>query len=156
MDKVATLRWEAATVAQARMDNLLSANYADDTSTACSRPMTASHRHPLVAQGRRLRPGDLPMPIVTGQDAEVPSVKSIIAGEQYSTDLQGHPRAGQGDRRHGRRRAHRQAARGQRHQDLQQRGQGRAVLPAPARGVDKDNYQKVLVDSGYYKAKTKQ
>ena len=25
------------------------------------------------------------MPIVTGQDAEVPSVKSIIAGEQYST-----------------------------------------------------------------------
>ena len=28
---------------------------------------------------------DLPMPIVTGQDAEVPSVKSILAGEQYST-----------------------------------------------------------------------
>nr|MCU0803258.1 sugar ABC transporter substrate-binding protein [Paracoccaceae bacterium] len=29
--------------------------------------------------------GDLPMPIVTGQDAEIPSVKSMIAGEQYST-----------------------------------------------------------------------
>ena len=29
--------------------------------------------------------GNLKMPIVTGQDAEVPSVKSIIAGEQYST-----------------------------------------------------------------------
>ena len=29
--------------------------------------------------------GDLKMPIVTGQDAEIPSVKSIIAGEQYST-----------------------------------------------------------------------
>ena len=25
------------------------------------------------------------MPIVTGQDAEVPSIKSILAGEQYST-----------------------------------------------------------------------
>ena len=25
------------------------------------------------------------MPIVTGQDAEIPSVKSIIAGEQFST-----------------------------------------------------------------------
>ena len=25
------------------------------------------------------------MPIVTGQDAEVPSVKSMLAGEQYST-----------------------------------------------------------------------
>ena len=29
--------------------------------------------------------GDLKMPIVTGQDCEIPSVKSIIAGEQYSS-----------------------------------------------------------------------
>ena len=29
--------------------------------------------------------GDMAMPIVTGQDAEVQSVKSIQAGEQYST-----------------------------------------------------------------------
>src|SRR3546814_6748576 len=29
--------------------------------------------------------GDMPMPIVSGQDAEVPSVKSILAGEQHST-----------------------------------------------------------------------
>ena len=29
--------------------------------------------------------GDMQMPIVTGQDAEVQSVKSIEAGEQYST-----------------------------------------------------------------------
>ena len=29
--------------------------------------------------------GDLKMPIVTGQDAELQSVKSIQAGEQYST-----------------------------------------------------------------------
>ncbi len=28
---------------------------------------------------------DQPFPFVSGQDAEVPSVKSIIAGEQYST-----------------------------------------------------------------------
>ena len=28
---------------------------------------------------------DLPMPIISGQDAEIPSVKSIIAHEQYST-----------------------------------------------------------------------
>ncbi len=27
----------------------------------------------------------MPMPIVTGQDAELPSVKSILANEQYST-----------------------------------------------------------------------
>jgi len=29
--------------------------------------------------------GSMKMPIVSGQDAEVPSVKSILAGEQYST-----------------------------------------------------------------------
>ncbi len=29
--------------------------------------------------------GDKPMPIVSGQDAEVPSVKSIENGQQYST-----------------------------------------------------------------------
>ena len=28
---------------------------------------------------------DLPMPIISGQDAEIPSVKAIIAGDQYST-----------------------------------------------------------------------
>ena len=41
MDKVGTLRWDGA-VAQARMDNLLSANYSDDNvSMPCCRPMTA-------------------------------------------------------------------------------------------------------------------
>ena len=29
--------------------------------------------------------GDQPWPIISGQDAETPSVKAIIAGEQYST-----------------------------------------------------------------------
>ena len=29
--------------------------------------------------------GDLPMPIVSGQDSEVQSVKSMVAGEQYSS-----------------------------------------------------------------------
>lgn len=29
--------------------------------------------------------GDMKMPVVSGQDAELPSVKSILAGEQYST-----------------------------------------------------------------------
>jgi putative multiple sugar transport system substrate-binding protein len=28
---------------------------------------------------------DLPWPVITGQDAEAPSVKAIVAGEQYST-----------------------------------------------------------------------
>ena len=48
---------------------------------------------------------DLPMPVISGQDAEIPSVKSIIAARAVFDDLQGHPRSRQGRRRHGRRRA---------------------------------------------------
>jgi putative multiple sugar transport system substrate-binding protein len=29
--------------------------------------------------------GNMPMPVVSGQDAEVPSIKSMLRGEQYST-----------------------------------------------------------------------
>ena len=111
MDKVGTLRWDGA-VAQARMDNLLSANYTDDQrrrrAVALRRPVD---RHPVVAEGRRLRHGRQPMPIVTGQDAEVPSVKSILARRAVLDRLQGHPRARQGHRRHGRRAARRRRRR---------------------------------------------
>ena len=38
--------------------------------------------------------GDMPMPIVSGQDAEIPSVKSILRGRTVFDHLQGHPRTG--------------------------------------------------------------
>ena len=86
MEQVGTLRWDGA-VAQARMDNLLSANYSDGSVVhgvlapydGLSRGIISSLRG--VGYGS----ADLPWPIVTGQDAEAPSVKAIIAGEQYST-----------------------------------------------------------------------
>jgi putative multiple sugar transport system substrate-binding protein len=86
MDKVGTLRWDGA-VAQARMDNILSANYSDGSRVdgvlapydGLSRGIISSLRG--VGYGT----ADQPWPIVTGQDAEVASVKGIIAGEQYST-----------------------------------------------------------------------
>src|SRR5690606_33450035 len=86
MDQVGTLRWDGA-VAQARMDNILSANYSDGSRVhgvlapydGLSRGIISSLRG--VGYGT----SDLAWPIVTGQDAEVPSVKGIIAGEQYST-----------------------------------------------------------------------
>jgi len=86
MDKVGTLRWDGA-VAQARMDNILSATYSDGSRVdgvlapydGLSRGIISSLRG--VGYGS----GDLAWPIVTGQDAETPSVKAIIAGEQYST-----------------------------------------------------------------------
>ena len=86
MDVVGTLRWDGA-VAQSRMDNLLSANYGSDKVLhgALSPYDGLSIGILSSLKGVGYGSGDLKMPIVTGQDAEVPSVKSMIAGEQYST-----------------------------------------------------------------------
>jgi len=85
MDKVGTLRWDGA-VAQARMDNLLSANYGDKVLNGALSPYDGLSIGILSSvKGVGYGSGDLKMPCVTGQDAEIPSVKSIIAGEQNST-----------------------------------------------------------------------
>ena len=85
MDKVGTLRWDGA-VAQARMENLLSAHYTDKQVDGVLSPYDGLSIGILSAlKGIGYGSGDMKMPIVSGQDAEVPSVKSILAGEQYST-----------------------------------------------------------------------
>jgi len=85
MDKVSTLRWDPAT-AQARMDNLLSAFYTDRKVDAVLSPYDGLSLGIISSlKGIGYGSGNLPMPVVSGQDAEVPSVKSIIAGEQTST-----------------------------------------------------------------------
>lgn len=86
MDVVGTLRWDGA-VAQSRMDNLLSANYGSgEILHGALSPYDGLSIGILSSlKGVGYGSGDLKMPIVTGQDAEIPSVKSMIAGEQYST-----------------------------------------------------------------------
>ncbi|TVP93764.1 MAG: sugar ABC transporter substrate-binding protein [Roseinatronobacter sp.] len=85
MDRVGTLRWDGA-VAQARMDNLLSAHYTDDEVHGVLSPYDGLSIGILSSlKGVGYGSDDQLMPIVTGQDAEVPSIKSILAGEQYST-----------------------------------------------------------------------
>ncbi len=85
METVGTLRWDGA-VAQARMDNLLSAHYTDAQVHGVLAPYDGLSIGILSSlKGVGYGSGDLKMPIVSGQDAEVPSVKSILAGEQYST-----------------------------------------------------------------------
>jgi putative multiple sugar transport system substrate-binding protein len=85
MQTVGTLRWDGS-VAQARMDNLLSANYTDDQVHGVLSPYDGLSIGILSSlKGVGYGSGDMEMPIVTGQDAEVQSVKSILAGEQYST-----------------------------------------------------------------------
>lgn len=85
MDTVGTLRWDGA-VAQARMDNLLSAHYTDDQVHGVLSPYDGLSIGILSSlKGVGYGSGDLAMPIVSGQDAELQSIKSIVAGEQYST-----------------------------------------------------------------------
>lgn len=83
-DEVATLRWDGAT-AQQRMDNILAAYYTDKNIDAVLSPydgISIGILSALKSVGYNKNDG---MPVVTGQDAEIPSVKSILNGEQAST-----------------------------------------------------------------------
>lgn len=85
MDIVGTLRWDGAT-AQARMDNLLSAFYTDKRIDGVLSPFDGISIGILSSlKGVGYGSGDMPLPIVTGQDAEAQSIKSMRANEQYST-----------------------------------------------------------------------
>ncbi len=150
MDTVGTLRWDGA-VAQARMDNLLSANYTDKRIHGVLSPYDGLSIGILSSlKGVGYGSGDMKMPIVTGQDAEVPSVKSILADEQYSTIFKdtrelakvtvsmvdallqgGEPQIN----------------------DTKTYDNGVKVVPSyllePVM-VDKSNWEKVLIGSGYY------
>src|SRR6476469_5973870 len=85
MDKVGTLRWDGA-VAQARMDNLLSAYYGNARVDAVLSPYDGLSIGILSSlKGVGYGTPKQPMPVVTGQDAEVASVKSMLRGEQSST-----------------------------------------------------------------------
>ncbi|MDF0696646.1 sugar ABC transporter substrate-binding protein [Rhizobium sp. MC63] len=150
MDKVGTLRWDAAT-AQARMDNLLSANYTDAKVDAVLSPYDGLSIGIISSlKGVGYGSADQPLPIVSGQDAEIPSVKSIIAGEQHSTIFKDT----------------RELAKvtvamvdavmsGKEPEvnDTKTYDNGVKVVPSyllkPV-SVDKTNYKQVLIDSGYY------
>ncbi len=85
MDKVGTLRWDGA-VAQARMDNLLSAFYTKERVDAVLSPYDGLSIGILSSlKGVGYGSGSQAMPVVSGQDAEIPSVKSILRKEQSST-----------------------------------------------------------------------
>jgi putative multiple sugar transport system substrate-binding protein len=85
MDKVGTLRWDGA-VAQARMDNLLSAFYGNARVDAVLSPYDGLSIGILSSlKGVGYGTPKQPFPVVTGQDAEIASVKSMLRGEQSST-----------------------------------------------------------------------
>jgi putative multiple sugar transport system substrate-binding protein len=150
MDKVGTLRWDGA-VAQSRMDNLLSAYYSDARIDAVLSPYDGLSIGILSSlKGVGYGSASQPMPVVSGQDAEVPSVKSILAGEQYSTIFK--------DTRElarvtvGMVEALLQGGKPEIN-DTKTYDNGVKIVPSyllePV-AVDETNWEKVLIDSGYY------
>jgi putative multiple sugar transport system substrate-binding protein len=80
-EQVATQGWKAEN-AQKRMDTILSGSYTDGTELhGVLSPNDTLARAALTSA----KQAGLETPVITGQDSEVESVKSIVAGEQYST-----------------------------------------------------------------------
>jgi len=153
IDQVATLRWLQET-AQRRMEDLLTSTYSDGSKLAgVLSPYDGISRGIITAlQGVGMGPTiDKGLPIVTGQDAEIASVKLIQDGVQQSTIFKdtrtlaaqavtasqsflagGTPEAN----------------------DTKTYDNGKKVVPSyllPVVTVFKDNIKKELVDSGYWK-----
>lgn len=151
LDRVTTLRWDGAT-AEKRMNDLLDAQYTDENIDAVLSPydgmsigiIKALKEHGYGEAGK-------PLPLITGQDAEVPSIKSIRDNEQAQTVYK--------DTRelalvtsymvnsmvHDKKPAL---------NDTRTYDNGKKVVPAyllePV-SVDKGNYKAELIDSGYIK-----
>ena len=151
MDKVSTLRWDGA-VAQARMDNLLSAFYTSKHVDAVLSPYDGLSIGIISSlKGVGYGSADQPMPFISGQDAEVPSIKAMLRGDQYSTifkdtrdlakvaaDMVDAAMAGKQVTVN----------------DTKTYENGVKTVPSYLLKpvvVYKDNWEKILVDSGYYK-----
>ncbi|MGX1544442.1 multiple monosaccharide ABC transporter substrate-binding protein [Streptomyces adustus] len=152
LTQVTTLRWDGAT-AQKRMDDILTKSYSSKKVDAVLSPYDGISIGILSA----LKSDDYgskakPLPVLTGQDAELASVKSIIAGEQTQTVYK--------DTRELAKVASNMVdavLNGKKPEtnDTKTYDNGAKVIPAyllqPV-SVDKTNYQSVLVDGGYYTA----
>ena len=149
-EQCATEAWQTD-VAQARMDNILTAYYTTERLDAvlCSNDSTS-----LGAQSALKSAGygteDLPFPVLTGQDCDIANVKAIIAGEQSMSVFKDtralaeviaqmadtFVKGGEPE-----------------YNDTETYNNGAKVVPAYALDtivVTKDNYKEILIDSGYY------
>lgn len=85
IEQAATLRWDGE-VAQSRMEDLLTAHYSDGSKVnAVLSPYDGLSRGIISALTDAGYAVGVDFPIISGQDAEVDSVKAILSGEQYAT-----------------------------------------------------------------------
>jgi putative multiple sugar transport system substrate-binding protein len=147
---IAIMRWEGKT-AQDRMDNILSKSYGTEKVDAVLSPydgITIGIINALKARG--YGSASKALPVTSGQDAEVMSVKSIIKGEQTSTVFK--------DTRILAKKAVEMATavlKGEKPvvNDEKTYENGVKVVPSflcEIVSVDKSNYKKELIESGYY------
>ncbi len=148
MDKVSTLRWDAA-LAQSRMDNLLSTYYTDEEVDAVLSPYDGISIG-IISALKNI--GYSELPVVTGQDAELASVKSIAAGEQTMTVFK--------DTRELAKKAVEMAdavLKGEEAEvnDTETYDNGKTIVRSyllePVK-VDRDNYEDIIIGGGYYTA----
>ena len=150
-EQAATLRWDGA-AAQTRMDNILNAHYSsgEDVDAILSPydPISLGVVESLKAVG--YGSDDKPLPIITGQDAIEAGIKSIIAGEQSQTVFK--------DTRELAKKAAEMVQaliEGTEVEinDEETYDNGKKVVPSyllvPI-SVDIDNYEEVLIESGYF------
>jgi putative multiple sugar transport system substrate-binding protein len=149
---VAILRWDPAT-AQKRMEDVITKTYTGGPKVqGVLSPYDGLSIGILSAlKSAGYGTASQPYPIVTGQDAEVASVKSIIAGEQFATvwkdtRLLANLAVSMAD----------QVLKGQTvPTNSTDYNNGSKVVPTEVLNFEtvyKDNYKKVLIDSGYYTA----
>ncbi|MFC5613061.1 multiple monosaccharide ABC transporter substrate-binding protein [Metabacillus niabensis] len=146
----ATLRWDGA-LAQSRMDNLLSAYYSSERVDAVLSPYDGISIGVISSlKGIGYGSAEKPMPVITGQDAELASIKSIINKQQTQTVFK--------DTRELAKKAVEMAdsllnGKEAEVNDTETYHNGKKIVPAyllnPV-SVDITNYESVLVDSGYY------
>ncbi|WP_307852558.1 multiple monosaccharide ABC transporter substrate-binding protein [Glaciihabitans sp. dw_435] len=147
--QVATLRWDPAT-AQKRMQNLIASTYSGgakvDGVLSPYDGLSIGIISALTSSGYKTDA----LPIITGQDAEAASVKSIIAGQQYSTIYKDTRQLGD--------EAVKMAddlltGKTPEVNDTSSYNNKVKVVPTflfQPTVVTKDNYKEVLIDSGYY------
>ncbi|MGW6441534.1 multiple monosaccharide ABC transporter substrate-binding protein [Lentzea sp. NPDC055074] len=145
---VTTLRWDGET-ARKRMDEILTTAYRRNKVNGVLSPYDGISLGILAALKNN---GYGPVfPTVTGQDAELGSVKSIIAGEQYSTIYKDTRELATATASMAE--AVLKGRTPPQLNNLNDYENGVKIVPAfllnPV-SVDKSNYHKVLVDSGYY------
>ena len=156
IEQAATLRWSQET-AQKRMEDLLTGSYSDGTKVnGVLSPYDGISRGIITAlQNAGYGPESAaanPLPIVTGQDAEIASVKLINDGVQSSTIFKDTRKLAEqavtaakaflnGDEPEA--------------NDTETYDNGVKVVPSyllPVETVYKDDIQSVLIDSGYWTA----